>query len=182
MNKALVLSFAAALALSAGCDVDSPNSVIRSVRINVAGVYSPPSGSDRIVSQNSGNTIRSLDLRQSGDQLEAVDNNGLIFRGTIGSVQDSSASFSLQGTTTDGRAGVISGTISVSGSQGTMQGTWIEDDRFGTVFAVSTGQSVITNTPDPGTNTNTTSISIGGMTDAASLAAYRQSVWWFSEG
>jgi hypothetical protein len=99
------------------------------------------------VSNNSGNSITSLDLRQTGDSLEAVDNNGRLWRGNLGEVQNGSSSFELNGQTTAGREGTFSGTLSSSGggssgsvsnAQGTMQGTYIESDRYSTFFATAT--------------------------------------------
>ncbi|MCB1069379.1 MAG: hypothetical protein H7A43_07105 [Verrucomicrobia bacterium] len=178
MKKYLVLSVAACLCLAAGCEVDSPNDVSRSVRINVAGVYRGTDGNN-LVSQTSGRAVTSLDLRQSGDSLEAVDNNGIVFRGTIGSVQDSAASFNIEGASSTGNKALISGTISVSGNNGTMQGTWIEDNLFGTVSGTSSGQSVSTNAPS--TNTNDVVISAGIM-EIRDAIAYRRVAQWFSEG
>lgn len=142
------LAVALLLTLAAGCDVDTPDSVSRTVDIRVGGIYTPPEGREFIVSRNTGSTIRQLNLRQSGDQLEAVDNNGQIFRGTLGSVQEASASFTLRGQTTDGNEGVMSGAITVEGAEATMRGTWIEDDLFGEILAESTGQSVIVDEGD----------------------------------
>ncbi len=83
-----------------------------------------------------------MNLIQDGDRLQAIDNNGLIFRGSIGSaVSDSetggqrSATFTLNGQTTTGQEGIISGTIVVIGNQATMTGTWAEPTLFGNVRA-----------------------------------------------
>lgn len=187
------VAFAAGLSLGAlsllvysGCSVDSANSVIRSVSINVGGVYrynAAVCGSNgRFVTANSGSPVISFDLRQAGDTLEAIDNNGLIYRGTIGNVQEASASFNLEGTTTAGNRALVSGNITVSGNQGTMQATWIEDSFFATLCGSSTGQSVTTNTPIT-TNTNVninlpTAFYQGTPEMQKQLAAYRQLVWW----
>ena len=144
------------------CSVDSANSVVRSVNANVAGVYrnsDSNSNNGKLVSANTGSSVTSLDVRQAGDQLEAVDNNGIIFRGTIGDVLDGIASFNLAGRTTAGNKALISGNITIGSGQGTMRGTWIEDSLFGTVFGIANGPSIITNTPPPTTNTNTLVIS-----------------------
>jgi hypothetical protein len=188
------VAFAAGITLGAltlvvytGCTVDSANGTARSVGINVAGIYrydSSVCGNEgRFVSVNSGRPVSYFDLRQVGDKLEAIDNNGIIFRGTIGNVQDTSASFNLEGATTIGSSVVVSGNISVSGNKGTMQATWIENNFFATLCGSSTGQSIITNAP-PNTNTNT-NISIPTSFYKAltpemqmQLAAYRQLAWW----
>jgi hypothetical protein len=191
IKKLLVASASCVLALITmihvtGCSVDSANSVARSVSVNVAGFYAYDSGNcannqDRFVSANSGKQVISLNLRQIGDQLEAIDNNGIIFRGTIGNETESSASFNLSGATTEGRAVVISGSIAIGGGEGVMRATWIEDTFFATLCGSANGPSVTTNTPTP-TNTNTTtSIGLNYM-PASELAAYKKLAWWFAEG
>jgi hypothetical protein len=132
------------------CRIDSPDSTSRNVQINVAGVYT----GDPLVSQNSGARITSLNVIQDGSSLQAVDNNGLIFRGNIGSVTaQTSASFTLKGQTTAGAEGVISGTFNVSGATSTMRGTWAEPSTFGNVLGTAQvgAQPETTNTPN-GTN------------------------------
>jgi hypothetical protein len=141
----------AAGALFAGCEVDTPNQVQRNVGVDFTGFYSRTSGSNvaAIVSNNSGAPITSLDLRQGGDRLEAIDSNGIVFKGSIGSFNGTTASFELVGKTTAGNQGTISGTLSASGSNttgaasGTMQGTWIENSLFATVFATASIPGVI---------------------------------------
>jgi hypothetical protein len=145
------ISFATIL-LTAGlfltaCRIDSPDSTSRNVQINVAGNYSVT-----ITPPNSGARITSLNVIQDGSSLQAVDNNGLIFRGNIGSVTaQTSASFTLKGQTTAGAEGVISGTFNVSGNSSRMQGTWAEPSLFGTVSGSATveqsDQSALTVTP-----------------------------------
>ncbi len=134
-----------ALALVTGCTVDSADEFYRDVSVNFSGFYTGNNG--KIVSNNSGNSITSLDLRQTGDSLEAVDNNGRLWRGNLGEVQNGTSSFELNGQTTAGREGTFSGTLnssdggstgSVSNVQGTMQGTFIESDRYSTFFATAT--------------------------------------------
>ena len=187
-----IVAFTAGITLGAlslvvytGCTVDSANGTARTVGINVAGIYrydAAVCGNDgRFVTANSGRAVNYLDLRQVGDKLEAIDNNGIIFRGTIGNVQDSSASFNLEGVTTIGGSVVVSGNIAVSGNKGTMQATWIENNFFATLCGSSTGQSVITNAP-PNTNTNINLSNTYYKTITPEiqlqLAAYRQLAWW----
>lgn len=145
------------LALVTGCTIDSADEFYRDVSVNFSGFYTGNNG--KIVSNNSGNSITSLDLRQTGDSLEAVDNNGRIWRGNLGEVQNGSSSFELNGQTTAGRDGTFSGTLSSSGggstgsvsnAQGTMQGTFIESDRYSTFFATATIPGS-TDTDDGGT-------------------------------
>lgn len=174
-----------ALSIHTGCTVDSANGSSRTVGINVGGIYRYDSGScandGRFVTANSGRSVISLDLRQAGDSLEAIDNNGIIFRGTIGSVVDNSASFNLEGATTAGNAVLISGNIAVSGGKGVMQATWVEDTFFASLCGSSTGQSVTTNAPPPTNITTNANITIGFQT-SEQLAAYRDLAWWLGNG
>ncbi|HMP89596.1 MAG TPA: hypothetical protein PJ991_05320 [Kiritimatiellia bacterium] len=144
--------------LLSACKIDSANSVSRTVNAIVTGVYRNTDtnmNNGRLVSANTGNAVTSLDVRQAGDQLEAIDNNGIIFRGTIGNVSDNAASFNLEGRTTAGNRALISGNIQIGGGQGVMRATWIEDTLYGTVFGVANGPTVVTNIPSPNpTNTN----------------------------
>lgn len=124
LRSSLVLL--AAVMLLAGCKIESGDSVRRDVSLDVAGFYTGPNGGN-LIERVSGAPVRSIDLRQSGDMIEGYDNNGRIFRGRIGSVSDSRASVTIEGTTTQGVEGVISGYINVSGSQANLTGTWFED-------------------------------------------------------
>lgn len=127
--------------LTTGCEVDSADTFIRDVPVDFSGFYTACDGDNAIVQANSGNRIRTLDLRQNGDQLEAFDNNGAIWRGSLGEVQNGRSSFTLEGRTSTGIEGLFSGTLSssdggssnTSGSvNGSMTGTYIEPDRFST--------------------------------------------------
>jgi len=138
-----VLGALGVLAL-AGCEIDSAEKAQRDVPIYVAGVYRHPDAGSRLVADNSGEPIEQLDLRQDGDALEAVDNNGSIFRGRIERVDGTVASFSLKGINTAGNEGTIAGTISVSGSSAEMRGTWIEETLYSTVYGVATIPSNMT--------------------------------------
>ncbi len=175
-----------ALSIHTGCSVDSANGSSRTVGISVGGIYrydSGPCANDgRFVTANSGRAVISLDLRQAGDSLEAIDNNGIIFRGTIGSVVDNSASFNLEGTTTAGNAVLISGNIAVNASKGVMQATWVENTFFATLCGSSIGQSVTTNAPPPPTNGSTNASITIGFQDSEQLAAYRDLAWWIDNG
>lgn len=134
-------------ALSA-CDISSSGSATRNVPIVVEGFYARANG-EAIVSRTSGAPVRNLNLRQSGDQLEAIDNNGIVFRGTIGQViEGSRASFTMEGRSTSGNRATLTGNFNVSGSVSTMSGSWIEDMLVGQLFATA---QVPTNTvTDPG--------------------------------
>ena len=137
----MIFCSAAILGLT-GCNIDSGDEAVRTVGVDISGLYS--NGGGRIISpSNTGAAITSLNVVQSGDRLEAVDNNGQIFRGTIGAVVDSTASFNMTGQTTAGNEGVIAGSFTVSGSSATMSGTWAEPALFGSVAASASVAGVI---------------------------------------
>lgn len=128
-----------------GCEIDSAESASREVGLVIAGFYTNPNGGP-VVQKNTGAPITSLDLRQRGDRLEAIDNNGFIFKGTIGNVQGNIASITLTGLTTAGNEGTISGTVEVGGAStstlgaaasATLRGTWVEPSLFSTVYATA---------------------------------------------
>ena len=120
----------------AGCEVGSPDEVVREAGISVGGYYTNPDG--HLVSRNTGAPIRAMLLRQSGEELEGIDNNNYVFRGRISSASASSARFVLKGQTTAGVLGTIDGTIEVSGGTAIMRGTWIEPSLYGVVYGVAT--------------------------------------------
>lgn len=178
------IGLTAMLMLSA-CEVDSANATARSVGADVSGVYRHDGSSEnggRFVSANSGAQVTSLDLRQAGDQLEAIDNNGIIFRGTIGTVVDSSASFNLEGSTTIGSGVIISGTIDIGGGEGVMRATWIEDTLFATVYGVANGPTINTNTPAPTNGVTNAFFRAYKPMIQNELADYKQTALWFLEG
>ena len=135
MMSAVLAGILGSSTLYMGCRISSSDSVTRNVDINVAGLYR--NNGNPVISQQTGSTVTQLNVIQDGDRLQAIDNNGLIFRGRIGSVQNGSATFNLDGMTTTGQEGVISGTISVEGNTATMRGTWAEPTLFGNVLATA---------------------------------------------
>jgi len=144
----------------AGCEVGSPDNAYRQTGLSIAGYYTNPGAAAgavavtaaRVVSNNSGAPIAALNLRQSGDQLEAVDNNGTVMKGAIGSVSGSTATLVLSGTTTAGAQGVLDATVTVSGTRAVMRGTWAEGSMYGVVYGEATVQGVSTNTTPAPTN------------------------------
>lgn len=160
--------------LTTGCEVDSADTFIRDVPVDFSGFYTACDGDNAIVQANSGNRIRTLDLRQNGDQLEAFDNNGAIWRGSLGEVQNGRSSFTLEGRTSTGIEGLFSGTLSssdggssnTSGSvNGSMTGTYIEPDRFSTFCGNADIPGSIGGNDDT-TNTNTnTNVPTGGISN-----------------
>lgn len=173
------LAGAASLLVMTGCEVDSASGVERTVGVDFTGFYSNPNGGN-VTSRNSGRGVSSLDLRQGGDRLEAVDNNGGIWKGSIGDFNGTTASFEMTGQTTAGKEGRFSGTLTVNGgststngssgsAQGIMRGTYIESDFYATFYAES--QSIPGTTPSGGSGTNGTggvNISVSGSSTLTS--------------
>lgn len=136
-----------------GCTGDSAESLIRTTGIIVEGYYVHPDSGSTLVATTSGNPVSSLSLRQTGDQLEAFDNNGIRFGGTLGQViENTRASFNLEGRSTSGAAATISGNIDVQGTTATMTATWIEASLVSTVY----GEASVPLNIEPPSNTNET--------------------------
>lgn len=173
------------------CEVDSASTVNRDVQINFSGIYRGSNGG-QIPSKQTGAPVTQFDLRQSGDRLELVDNNGILWKGSIGNSPDSSnpdASFTVGGRTTAGQDVTISGNLRKDGASATiasMSGTWIEPGFYATVQAFANVASTPTNNP---INTNTNSITTNangtinfGYIDTPKcrqeLAASRERLWF----
>ncbi|MFH0953182.1 MAG: hypothetical protein V1873_02510 [Verrucomicrobiota bacterium] len=135
----LACSFLALLALVfLGCELQNTDSVTRTIGVVISGVYRHPTAGSTIISTNSGKPIDQLELRQSGDQLEAIDNYNKVYRGTAGNESDTLVTYSLEGQSSAGKEVTISGTIEVGGGSATMRGTWIEPGLYATVYGVAT--------------------------------------------
>ena len=136
----LILSLLAPGVFLTGCDVQTGNSTVREVGIQVSGFYTNPNGG-AMVTSNSGLDVTQMGISQEGDRLIATDNNGRIYRGSIGQTDGSTASFTLNGSSIN--LGIvadevtISGSFSIDGATLTIRGTWIEPSRFGEVFGTS---------------------------------------------
>lgn len=128
----------------AGCEVGSPDTTTRQVGISVDGLYAGTLTDGRLTSRNSGTAVTQFNLRQAGASLEATDNNGIRFAGSINGETASRAPFTLEGRTTAGTVVNIVGTINVSGTSATMTGSWVEPSLIGDVQASA---SVSTNAP-----------------------------------
>jgi len=121
----------------AGCEIDSSESATRNVPIIVTGFYAGNGGS-AMVSRTTGAPVLTMNVRQNGDQLEVIDNNGIVFRGSIGQVLGNGASFTLTGRATSGQEVTISGNFNVDGTSSTMTGSWIEPTLVSTLSGTST--------------------------------------------
>ena len=136
-----------------GCEVGSSDSAVRNMSVNFSGFYDAKSdGTAFIAPANSGAPVTSLNLRQNGDQLEAIDNNDIVFSGTLndssGDSGSATAGFTLEGHTTEGNAVTVSGSLSGSGSSAEMRATWIEPDRYCNLVGDAVINSIPTGTTD----------------------------------
>jgi hypothetical protein len=143
----IVMCLPVALISLTGCEVGSASDVVRSVNLNVSGVYSNPNGGS-LVERNSGDAIIRLNVRQNGDQIEAVDNNNQVFRGSVTEAGEGKLTLNLEGRTTSGKEAIFSGTFTVTGTTSIMTGTFIEEEGFSSFF----GQATVAGTTNVSTN------------------------------
>ncbi len=169
-RPSLFRAFAVAAALPlfaalAGCDVDdtsgAPSSSSGDQTFNFSGLYVSISNGTALVFpayRQTGTTLTWLRLLQYGSSLQGYDNASQYWTGEISSVQESTATFSLQGRTSAGASVDISGTLTYANQQSTMNAAWIEPSFAGSIFAQATVSPATTNntpTNSPSTNTNT---------------------------
>lgn len=136
----------AALLFFSACEISGRNETVREVSINVAGSYVNSSG---IPSNQSGSRITLLAISQSGDRLNAVDNLGARWNGSIGRAQSNLATITLRGMTNSGVEVVITGTITVNGTDARLTGTWVEPGLASPVSATATVAAAPVPTPVP---------------------------------
>jgi len=125
-----------------GCEISSGNETVRQVSVQVAGVYRNSGG---IASNQSGDQITSLNLLQSGERLDGIDNNGNQWTGTIGRADNSVATVTITGRTSNGVQVVITGEIRVEGTTAFLSGIWVEPSLRSTVSA----EASVTPSPEP---------------------------------
>lgn len=181
---AICIAHLALILLPCGCEIESSDSFARNVSVDFSGFYTACDENDSIVQQVTGARIRTLDLRQTGDQLQAIDNNSLVWRGALGEPQNGRSSFELRGRTTEGVEGIFSGTLSSSdggttnssgGANGSMTGTFIEPNLFSTFCANADIPGTIDDGNDDGGSGGDLSVSaspttISSPTGTASLS------------
>jgi len=152
MNKILSATLSVCLAtflgafllFQAGCEIESGDETVRTVSLDIAGSYTNNSG---IPDRQSGNRITQLTLIQNGDQLTGVDNQGGRWTGTIGRAGETQASITLDGMTSAGAQVVITGTVTVNGSDATLSGLWVEPGITANVSATGSVTPSPTATP-----------------------------------
>ena len=173
--RALALALALPLTalVLAGCDVGSTDSTTGTVSDNAGNIYNfsglymnteegSTNGYGAMVfpaGRQSGTALIWMRLLQYGSVLEAYDNAGMTWSGSISAQNGSAASFSLQGRTTAGQAVDVAGTLTYADQQSTLDATWIEPAFAGNLFGQATVSPVATNSPVV-TNTPTVDVSI----------------------
>lgn len=149
---------AAALSLS-GCEVDSSNTS-REVSNNsgtvydFSGLYKGVGTNDTVASylvfpseKQSGTLLIWMRIIQDGSSLQAYDNAGENWSGSISEIEDAVARFSLDGSTTAGASVTIAGTMTYDSGESTINASWLESGGFsGSFFAVGTVSPPTTNT------------------------------------
>ncbi len=119
-----------------GCEVGTPDDATPVGNGNFSGYYVGSSNAN-LVANNSGNPVTSLTLSQFGNQLQGVDNNGMLFKGTIGDIISATATFTLTGSSTAGAAVTINGNLRASGTTATMAGTWVEPGLYSGIYGTA---------------------------------------------
>ena len=185
---AVVMGVAALVAgmVLSGCDFGGGgDSVSRNVDINVQAVYLPATDVDTIVlpaSAVSGSAPYFMNLLQSGDNLEGIDDHGLVFRGNINQVIESATlcSFTLTGKTSLDVDVTITGTITISGDAALMEGTWIEPNSYAVVYGVGAAPVQQTNTTALTASASPTSITRTGTSTLTASGGDGSYTWAIS--
>ncbi len=167
-----------ALALAAGCDVQSGDETVRDPGgVNVTGFY--VNDGNAVVARSTGAVITSFSITQNGDRVTAIDNTGALYRGTITENGTGSASTVWSGSGPSGLPVSVTGTFTTSGGTSNFRGTWIEPSLTSVITAAAaanpipgpaeendTGTGTGSGTGSGGTGTGTgTGIGTGTGTD-----------------
>lgn len=156
-------------AFLAACDVGSSDDTSAVAVSDNGTVYDfsgnyENSGSDIVRDQKSGTKITYLRLTQYGKSLEGFDNASKTWKGHISTLTDAGvANFTLDGSTSDGVAIQIAGTLAHNSGNATMNASWIAPSYYSTVYAKAT----VANASSNNNNTTTVSISPGNVSVAS---------------
>lgn len=176
-TTAAALAAAAALVVALalqGCNVDSSNTS-REVSNNsgttydFSGMYGPTGDGAAYlvhpVEKQSGTKLTWMRLVQNGASLQGYDNAGKNWSGSLSTVEDTIAHFSLEGSTTAGASVTIAGTMTYASGQSTINASWLESGGFsGNFFAVGAVAAPSTNKTGGVTISPTSAtLSMGGM-------------------
>lgn len=131
-----------ALLFFSACEISGGNETVREVPIRLAGSYVNEEG---IPTRQSGDAITRLTISQSGDRLDAVDNLGARWRGSIGRADSNLATITLNGLTNNGVEVVLTGSITVNGTDARLTGTWVEPG----LTAAASARATVAPAPEP---------------------------------
>lgn len=178
-----------ALALAA-CDIGSTDSTTAIVSDNSGRIYNF-SGLYARVDTNSvqqplvfppgrqtGRAVTWIRLLQYGSSLEAYDNAGMSWDGSISSVQSGTATFNLRGRTTAGAAVDVAGALRYADQNSTMDATWIEPGFSGSILARATVSPAATNTPSSKVKLTASSSTISSNATVTLTASGGSSYAW----
>jgi len=132
-----------------GCDIDSVDSTSAmatdgsgsATRYDFSGLYLPVNGAEALVypaNRQSGTMLTWLRLLQYGRVLEGYDSAGQSWDGSLSSIMDGNANFTLHGRTTAGAAVEIVGVLRYADQRSTLDGAWIEPGFSGNILAQAT--------------------------------------------
>jgi hypothetical protein len=119
-----------------GCEVGTPSDAAPVANGNFSGNYVGSSNAN-LVARSSGSAVTSMVISQFGNQLEGVDNNGILFKGTIGDILNATATFTLTGSSTAGAAVTINGNLRASGTTATLTGVWTEPSFYSSIYGTA---------------------------------------------
>jgi hypothetical protein len=119
-----------------GCETGYTNGTGVGLTGSFTGLYANPTGGV-LVASSTGTFVSYLKLTQSGTDVNAVDNNGIPFEGTLNAVNSTSATVTLQGKTTAGAAVSITASLTASGSSAIMSGTWTEPTLSSPIYGTA---------------------------------------------
>lgn len=165
---AVIAALAAGVMLFAGCEGNDTGDPNAKAGINFSGTYKKGGSSITSPTRESGE-ITELSLSQAGTSLEAVDNNGVSYEGSLGSIPgegNTEVPFNLRGNVTAGLQANLNGVLKQrSSTSAEMTGTWIESTFSASISATATITPVVvvdtnppqvtvvvTNAPDTSTN------------------------------
>lgn len=174
MTKAIFIRILPALAAAlcfAACEIDSSNtsSVVADSSGTVydfTGLYTPTDNTEFLVfpdNKQSGKKLTWMRITQDGSALQAFDNAGVNWSGSIDSLSGSTARFTLNGSTTAGAAVTISGLMAYADNASTISASWFEKGgSSANFFAHATVASPSTNVTGLAISPSSAVISSGG--------------------
>ncbi len=189
-----VLAYASVLSLAglflAACDIGSVDSTTAVLADNTGTIYNFSGLYARVdtnsvqqplvfpTGKQSGRAVTWVRLLQYGSSLEAYDNAGMSWDGSISSVQNGTATFNLRGRTTAGAAVDVAGALRYADQNSTMDATWIEPGFSGSILARATVSPAATNTPSSKVKLTASSSTISSNATVTLTASGGSSYAW----